>query len=86
MTETTHPIRSVAVLGAGTMGAQIAAHAAVRIHVRNDLQYRALEQPARNGIEPVDQALDHAFDEPLCHRFAGMLARDDPDRLLPGSS
>src|SRR5262245_2859227 len=26
MTDTTHPIRSVAVLGAGTMGAQIAAH------------------------------------------------------------
>ena len=40
------------------------------------------EQAARNRIGAVEQALEHAFDEPLGHRFAGMLAGDDPDRLL----
>ncbi len=71
---------------AGRIGAQVAVHAAVRIHVRDDVERHAIVELARHRIAgpvaPSGQPLDQAFDEPLGHRLARMLARDDPYLLL----
>ena len=70
-------------VGAGGVGAQVAAHAAVGVHVRHDVEHRALEEAARDRVGGVEQPLEHALDEPLGHRLARMLAGDHPDRLAP---
>ena len=66
-------------IGAGGVGAQIAAHRAVGIHVRHDIKHRLLQQGAGQRIGLVEQGVEHAFDKPFGHGFARMLARDDPD-------
>nr|GEU28368.1 hypothetical protein [Tanacetum cinerariifolium] len=66
-------------VGAGRVGAQVAAHRAVRIHVGHDVEHAALQQLAGDRIGVVQQRVDQPFDEPLGHRFARVLARDEPD-------
>jgi hypothetical protein len=64
----------------GGVGAQVAAHRAVRVHVRHDVQHGVLAHLARDRVGIVEQALEEALDEPFRHGLAGMLARDDPHR------
>jgi len=68
------------------VGAQIAAYAAVGIHIRNDADDRLGKNRPRDRIAAIEQALDHAFDEPLRHRLARMLARDHPYRAFARSA
>ena len=67
-------------IGAGRIAAQIAAHAAVRIHVGYQAERRQLPRPARYRIAGIQQSFDQPFDKPLRHRFTRMLAGDDPHR------
>ena len=69
-------------VGACRIRAQVAANGAVRIHVRHDVEHGALQELARDRVGVVQQRVDQAFDEPFGHRFARMLARDDPDFLF----
>ena len=66
-------------VGTGGIGAQIAAHRAVRVHVRNDVEGGMFEQDARNRVLPVEQTAQQAFGKPFGHGFARVLAGDDPD-------
>ena len=46
------------------------------------MEHGPLQQLARDRVGVVQQGIDQAFDEPFGHRFARMLARDDPDFLF----
>ena len=52
---------------------------AVGVHVRYDIESGAVEQDARNRVLRIEQATEQPFDKPFRHRFARMLARDNPD-------
>ena len=67
----------------GGVGAQVAAHGAVRVHVGDDVQHRMLAHLARDRVGVVEYALEQALDEPLRHGLAGVLAGDDPHRYAP---
>ena len=43
-------------IGAGGIGAQVAEHAPVRVHVGNDAQHRALEHSPRHRVGAVEEA------------------------------
>ena len=45
-------------IGAGSVGAQIAADAAIGIHVRHDVNHRLRKERARDRVVPVEQAVE----------------------------
>ena len=69
-------------VGAGGIGAQIAAHRAIGIHVGHEVKHALGQQHTRDGVVGIEQALQKALGKPLGHGFAGMLAGDQPDLLF----
>jgi hypothetical protein len=68
----------------GGIGAGVPAPRAVRVHVRDDVEHRALEQAAHDRVVLVDEAIDEGFDEVSALHLRGMLARDQPALALAG--
>ncbi len=67
-------------VGTQRVGAQVAENGAVGIHVRNDVERRAIAQLDCQRVGVVEQAQQQAVDKPFRHGFAGMLPADDPYR------
>ncbi|MNQ69096.1 hypothetical protein D3C85_836750 [compost metagenome] len=67
---------------AGGVGAQVATHGAIRIHVRHQVEVGLLQQGIQFGVVALLQALDQPFHEPFGHVLAGVLLGDDPDLAL----
>ena len=66
-------------IGAGGIGAQVAAHGAVGVHVGHHMEHALAQQHSGHRIVRVQQALQKAFDKPLRHGLTGMLTRDQPN-------
>jgi len=66
----------------GGIGAQVAAARAVGIAVGHHMEAAELAELAGMRIGRIGQHVERAFHPPFRHRFAGMLARDQPDLLL----
>ena len=69
-------------IGARCVGPQISAPAAIRVHVRNDIEHGAFQQRAGRRVRRVEQPVEEALDPPFGHGLAGMLARDHPKGRL----
>ena len=69
---------AVQVLADG-VGAQVAEHAAVGVHAGHDVEDGARARLPGDRIVGIEQPLEQALGEPLRHRLAGVLAREDPD-------
>ena len=66
-------------VGAGGIGAQITQNRAVRIHIRHNVESRAVKQHARGRILRIKQAAQQTFDKPFRHGFTRMLTGDNPN-------
>ena len=60
----------------------MAAEGPVRVHVRHHVDDGLVQQVAADRVGVVQEALEEAFRGPFGHGLAGVLAGDDPDRLL----
>ncbi len=65
-------------VGAGRVGAQVAAAAAVRVHVRHDIDVRGAQDLARDGILLVEQPVEESLHPPFGHGLARMLTGKKP--------
>ena len=66
---------------AGGIGAQMAAEAAIGVHVRHDVEGRLLAQQPRHRIVRIGQSLQRTFHPPFGHALARMLAGIEPHGL-----
>ena len=71
-------------ISARSVHAQISPAAAIRIHVRHDIQCGGVQHGPRHRVCRVQHAIHEAFHPIRCLGFTGVLAPDDPAFALDG--